>query len=163
MRSRVKHLASRAGFGATQAETEALTGRSAAQALAFLQAAQRSLPRRHFNIQESSIPVSIHFRPAVRPLPSWPSDRVMLWALKLNPAVIAPLQPIVNTFLLVARKPWKLTAWRIGGLTGCSAANALCKKSGAVLARSFRHQRRQSARLPEDGAAGGNISAPRSW
>ena len=49
--------------------------------------------------------------------------------IEVKPGGNRPLQPIVNTFFTgYAQAAWKPTAWRIGGLTECSAANALCRR-----------------------------------
>ena len=96
--AQVKHLASRAGFGATQAETEALTGRSAAQALAFFAGSAEESTEAAF--QHSGI-----FDPGLDPFPpSRPATTELAkrqghaLGIEVKPGGNRPLQPIVNTF-----------------------------------------------------------------
>ena len=96
--AQVKHLASRAGFGATQAETDALIGRSAAQALAYFSG----------NAADASEPVFQHsgiFDPGLDPFPpSRPATTELAkrqghaLGIEVKPGGNRPLQPIVNTF-----------------------------------------------------------------
>ena len=97
-RAQVKHLASRAGFGATQAETDALIGRSAAQALAYFSGNAADASEAVF--QHSGI-----FDPGLDPFPpSRPATTELAkrqghaLGIEVKPGGNRPLQPIVNTF-----------------------------------------------------------------
>ena len=97
-RAQVKHLASRAGFGATQAETDALIGRSPEQALAYFSGSTTASSEPAF--QHSGI-----FDPGLDPFPpSRPATTELAkrqghaLGIEVKPGGNRPLQPIVNTF-----------------------------------------------------------------
>ena len=94
----VKHLASRAGCGATQGEIDALTGLSAAQALTDFVGKADASPAPAF--EHSGI-----FDPGLDPFPpSRPATTELAkrqghaLGIEVKPAGNRPLQPIVNTF-----------------------------------------------------------------
>jgi hypothetical protein len=87
-----KHLASRAGFGATPAQIAVLTGQQPKQALKFFMTNLRKY-HQNLNIRAFLSPGWIPFPPAVRPPLKWPNAKDTPWALPSNPEAIAHFNP----------------------------------------------------------------------
>ena len=150
-------------FGATQAETDALIGRSAAQALAYFSGNAADASEAVF--QHSGI-----FDPGLDPFPpSRPATTELAkrqghaLGIEVKPGGNRPLQPIVNTFLLVARKSaGNRPCGVLVGQSNAQQQTPFAGESGLILARALCHQRRQGSRLSQDAAADRNIPTPRT-
>lgn len=93
-----KHLASRAGFGATQQEIKALTGKTHAQAMGFFlgeSGQKKSLAFEHSRIFEPGLDPFPPSRPATTELAKRQGHAL---GIKVKPEGNRPLQPIVNQF-----------------------------------------------------------------
>ena len=154
---RAAHLLERAGFGGTPEDIErlaAMTPEEAVRHLVHYQGIDNShLPA----FDESGVhdPGLVPFPPSRPATTQLAKENGEALGVKVKPSGNRPLQPVVNKFFYWLRASM-LETRRVAYWWGRQDAQhqpAAGRKNDAVLARSFRHQRGQGPRLPQDAAA----------